>query len=279
MVDESPAETDVVGGDPGDGSERPDYTFARRPRWVLSHLLVLALIVGMIAAGLWQIDRHNQRASRNALIETRSAEAPVPLSSVVVPGSDPSVGTTEQFRRVVVVGEYRPQDEVLVRNRTYDGAPGWWVLTPLVTDDGWAVAVNRGWIPLTFEDDAPRPGTEPPAGRVEVTGTIQPTRTAEGFQIADPDEGVLTSLGRPDVGRLAAQLDYDLAPVVVRLDPGPAASGAPESLPIPLDLPPLDAGPHASYAAQWFIFTAIALIGYPLVLRRVARGRADSVPE
>lgn len=257
----------------------PDYSFARQPKWILSHVLVLLLIAAMIIAGLWQIDRHRSRADRNDRVEARSQQEPVALGSVINLDSDPSIGEDEQFRRVVIEGEFRLEDEVLIRNRTLDGAPGWWVLTPLVTDDGWAVAVNRGWISSFFEDDEPRPSTEPPSGRVEVIGTIQPARTAEGFQVADPATGQLTSLGRPDVARLAAQVDYPMMPVVLRIEAGGLADPGGDGLPQRLPLPALDAGPHASYAGQWFVFTTIALIGYPIVLRRVARGRASSHPD
>ena len=37
--------------------------------------------------------------------------------------------------------------------------------------------------------------------------------------------------------------------------------------------PELSEGPHLGYAVQWFIFTAIAVVGYPLVLRRVVLRR------
>ena len=36
--------------------------------------------------------------------------------------------------------------------------------------------------------------------------------------------------------------------------------------------PDLGEGPHRSYAFQWFTFATIGLIGYGLVLRRIARG-------
>ena len=256
--------------------ETPDYSFVRRPAWVLSHVLVAGLVAAMLFAGIWQVNRHSERGDRNELITARVEQAPVSLASVAPPGADALVGEEEQYLRVVVTGEYRTEDEVLIRNRTLEGSPGWWVLTPFVTDDGWAVAVNRGWIPRVFEADAPRPGTEPASGRIEIVGTIQPARTAEGFQVADPEEGQLSTLARPDVARLAEQVGYDLSPVVLRLDP---ASVDPGALPTALSLPSLDAGPHASYAVQWFIFSTIALAGYPLILRRVARGKASSAPE
>jgi cytochrome oxidase assembly protein ShyY1 len=37
--------------------------------------------------------------------------------------------------------------------------------------------------------------------------------------------------------------------------------------------PILDEGPHFGYAVQWFIFSTIALVGYPLIIRRSARNR------
>jgi cytochrome oxidase assembly protein ShyY1 len=39
--------------------------------------------------------------------------------------------------------------------------------------------------------------------------------------------------------------------------------------------PALDEGPHLGYAVQWFIFSTIALVGYPLIIRRSARNRED----
>jgi cytochrome oxidase assembly protein ShyY1 len=43
--------------------------------------------------------------------------------------------------------------------------------------------------------------------------------------------------------------------------------------------PELDEGPHLSYAVQWFIFSAIAIVGYPLVLRRVVLRRGKEVDD
>ena len=50
----------------------------------------------------------------------------------------------------------------------------------------------------------------------------------------------------------------------------------------PYPLPERSEGPHFAYAVQWGVFTLIAIGGYPLVIRRVARGggkdRKDDVP-
>ena len=50
------------------------------------------------------------------------------------------------YRPVVATGTYRADDSIVVENRTYNGASGGWVLTPLDLGDGTAVLVNRGFI-------------------------------------------------------------------------------------------------------------------------------------
>ena len=42
----------------------------------------------------------------------------------------------------------------------------------------------------------------------------------------------------------------------------------PASVPPRIEVPPLDEGPHKSYAIQWFSFAAISIIGTILYLRR-----------
>jgi surfeit locus 1 family protein len=41
--------------------------------------------------------------------------------------------------------------------------------------------------------------------------------------------------------------------------------------------PDLTDGPHLGYAIQWFVFALIALIGYPLVMVRIARDEPTGV--
>jgi cytochrome oxidase assembly protein ShyY1 len=38
--------------------------------------------------------------------------------------------------------------------------------------------------------------------------------------------------------------------------------------------PQLDNGPHLSYAGQWFLFSAGALVGWPLLIRSSAKRHA-----
>lgn len=256
------------------------YAFLVRPKWILSHVLVAALVVSMVLLGFWQLNRLDSRQVRNAEITSRIAQSPADVSSLVRVEDGYGVGPEVRFRLASASGTYAPRDEVLILNRSLNGSPGYWALTPLMLDDGTALMVNRGWVPFVPGPGEARPQSAALTGRVEVQGLIRQTVTAQGIQSPDPADGVLDALARPDLARIAQQVDYEILPVYLQLqDQQPAA----QTLPLTLPRPALDEGPHLAYAVQWYIFTAIALFGYPLVLRRVARddgtdGRHSDIP-
>lgn len=248
------------------------YSFLRRPRWILSHVLVLALVVAMVNMGLWQLRRLHEKQDRNSRIESNSTQPAVSVGEFAAELGGDEVGE-RQYTRVVVRGTFDTAKEVAIRNRSLDGAPGRWVATPLrPADGGPAVLVVRGWIPQSVSGtSAPVAGVEPPAREVTVEGFVQPTEQRSWIGPKDPEAGVLTELARVDVGRVAKQYGSPMQPFWVQLaSQDPATSGAIT----PVRLPALDEGPHFSYAVQWAIFTIIAIVGYPLILRRVARQRA-----
>lgn len=232
------------------------------------NIAVLLAVAAMVTAGFWQLHRLSERRDRNSTITNRS-ELPVVEVQDLVSGADGfDVGSDIEFRSVRAVGVYLAQDEVLIRNRTYQGASGYWVLTPLQLQTGDVVAVNRGWIPHAAGTGAAPAEFAPVTGEVQVVGLIRATVTAEGLQQSDPSSGVLAEMARPDLARLSQQLDAALLPVYVQLQSQSPSSG---DLPVPVPRPDLGEGSHLAYAVQWFVFAAIALVGYPLILRRLGR--------
>ena len=117
---------------------------------------------------------------------------------------------------------------------------------------------------------------------------MRPTQNPGALAARDPATGVLATLARVDIPRLQQQTPYRVAPAYVELSA--SAPTAPGALPVPIPLPELDDGPHLSYAVQWFIFSACAVVGWVLVVRKSAKTRdqrraaetagapADSVP-
>lgn len=240
-----------------------------RPRWLVGHLLALALAVLFVNLGLWQLRRLEQRREHVAQVTERTRLPPAPLGAVLAAGGD-----LPEYRTVTAVGEFDPSEEVLLRGRSLDGQPGFDVLTPLVLSgdlEGSAVLVERGWVPYAL-DRVPVSEAPPPAGRVEVTGRLrEPTGRRPGsFGPRDPVEGELTQTYYVDVARLQGQMPYPLVDAYVELTA--VAPPQPSELPLPLPEPDLGEGPHLSYAIQWFSFAAIGVVGYVFLMRHLVRG-------
>lgn len=244
------------------------YRFALRPRWIISHLFVGAMVILMLNLGLWQLSRLDQRKDRNAAVRERTAEPVADAQTLVDPGAYDEVGDLE-FRQVTASGTYRADEEVIVRSRSRDGAPGSWVLTPLELDDGSAVVVNRGWIPNSGQLVAVPDSSRAPEGPVTVTGLVRESESRGNFGPSDPAEGTLTDLARADVERLDQQVDAELLPYYLQLQAQQPEVTAADPAPVPA--PALDEGPHLSYAGQWFLFAAMTAGAYVLILRRRAR--------
>jgi cytochrome oxidase assembly protein ShyY1 len=248
------------------------YRFMLRPKWIVSHVLVLALIITMINLSEWQVRRLDQKKDVNRQIVHNTKVTPLDLNDAVSTAA--KVGAAKlQFRRVTATGTYDPTQEVAIRGHTLNGAPGRWVATPLRTNGGPAVLVMRGFIPEAVADtDPPINGVEPPSGPVTVTGYLMPTETKGFFGSTDAPTGTLHELSRVDVKRFAKQFNAPIAPFWIQLQQQtPKNTSKQADLLSTVPLPALDEGPHFSYAVQWAIFTAIAILGYPLILRRVAQ--------
>jgi surfeit locus 1 family protein len=244
------------------------YRFALRPKWILSHVFVLVLIVTMINLGLWQLRRLDQRRAYNRHYTERTEAAPVPLDQLVQPTMTDAEIDAAEYRRVEVSGRYVPDQEVLIRSRSQNDAPGSWVVTPLRTADGTTILVNRGWIANEGRFDSVPDEMRAPSEPVDVVGLVRTSQQRGSFGPRDPATGTLTNLARVDVPRIQQQVPDRLDPVYLQLQTQDPADG---TRPAPVEPPALDEGPHFSYAVQWFIFTTVAVVGYPLILRRRAR--------
>lgn len=248
-----------------------------QPKWLLSHLFVLALVVTMVNLGFWQLRRLDEKKDRNRRITSRSSEPDRQVGQVLTAQSSFADAAKVEFRPVTMTGRFRSDQELLVRSRSLEGSPGSWVLTPLVMADRTAVVVNRGWIANEGRFDSVPPQYRAPSGTVTVTGLIRLTETRGSFGPSDPRTGRLANLARADIGRFQRQVSERLVPAWVQLEREvPRPDGR---VPRPLPAPELTEGPHLSYAIQWFIFSSIAVIGYPLIVRRrageLARGDED----
>lgn len=219
----------------------------------------------------WQFHRLDERRAENAGITTHADAAPVPVAEVMSAGADPaSIGPEQEWRELTATGVYEPAGEQLVRRRPLEGENGFWVVTPLRLADGAVLLVNRGWVAAGADAMTSPEVPAPPGGTVTVTGRLRASQTADA-SARDLPAGQVTDL---DVR--AAAVDGPVYPGYLELvSSDPPETGDPAVRPLPL--PPLDEGPHLSYALQWIAFAVIAVGGFVFLVRGEARrGRDDS---
>jgi len=250
-----------------------DYGFLLAPRWIVGHIVALVAVIVFVNMGLWQIRRLHERQEFNEIVTTRGSAASQPLSDVLgLFGPDQD---DLELRRVVATGTYNASEEVILLARSYNGVSGHHMLTPLELGDGSAVIVDRGWVPI----DLNTPGqveSAPPAGSVHVNGVLRKTETRGSFGPVDPPQGTLDQMARVDVTRLDRQTTSTLVPVYIQLTEQTPVQ--PAGLPQIVPLPEPTEGPHRGYAIQWFLFTAVVVVGYPILLRRTAEDDGSETP-
>jgi len=222
-------------------------------------VVVVALIVAAVCIrlGLWQLHRLHGRQQINAILAVRGAE---PARDIE--GSDPA---SLPYAHVIATGTYDPAHEVILSGRSLNGAPGNHVLTPLVIEDGTAVLVDRGWVPLEVDTPPVIGDAAAPSGTVHIEG-IALSPDASSDPAPSPAASITT---RIDLG--ISGLPYDVMPVYVLL----GTQRPTQALPVPAPPPTPDEGPHFSYMLQWFAFATIALVGGAVLLRRDPRTPAE----
>ena len=106
---------------------RPTELGFRRPSATLAGLVLVAVGV-LIALGVWQIRRGEEKAAQIALLAARSAQAPIEA---------PLRGEAAlDFQPVQASGSFDHARELHVYGRSDRGSPGIHVVTPLKRGDG-----------------------------------------------------------------------------------------------------------------------------------------------
>jgi surfeit locus 1 family protein len=226
-------------------------TGARRPLALLVAAgIVFAVLMGL---GIWQVQRLAWKTDLIARTEARLAAAPVPAP----PLAEWPALTWEsaEYRRITATGRYAPDSDVLVQAVTERG-PGFWVMTPLATEDGWTVLVNRGFVAAQHRDDRPLP-----QGSQTVSGLLRMSQPGGAF-LRDNDPGAGRWYSR-DTQAIAAALGLsDVAPYFIDAD------RAGEGQPVGGLTVVAFRNSHLSYALTWFAMAGGLVVLTVYALRR-----------
>ena len=231
---------------------------------ILGAVVFAVLFAGFSALGVWQVQR---LAWKQELI--RQVDARIHAAPVAAPPPDQVVTRqADQYRRVVVSGRFDHQHEALVKAVT-DLGPGFWVMTPLTTDRGFTVLINRGFVPSERQKPAERAAAQV-EGETTVVGLLRLTEPDGGFLRANDPAG--DRWFSRDVAGIAKARGFSspVAPYFIDADATPNPGGWPRGGLTVVRF----ANSHLIYALTWFGLALMSAAGFVLFAREEKRRRA-----
>lgn len=246
------------------------------PRWIAAHAGIAVLVVAFLLLGRWQWDVGHKIVPLSPA-QLTAWRTPEPAAQLITADG---VDGAKVGQAAEAAGTYDASRQLLVPGRSLNGRTGYFVIAPLVTGPGQAIAVNRGWLPAAGSAQPAIPA--PPSGRVTAVGWAAESESASGsvnqngiVQTFAPDA---SAVGPHEVGVISAAQLVNLWPYQLpngylsATDPA-STSGGLTAIAAPLP-------PHGTswdllnigYALQWCFFAVVTVGWYLLYWRRELRG-------
>lgn len=225
-------------------------------------VLILFWFVAFCWLGTWQVHR---LAWKRALIA--SVDARVNAAPVAPPGPEAWDRSGDlAYLHVRLRGRFLNDRETLTQ-AVSDYGPGAWVMTPLVTDRGFTVLVNRGFVPDDRRPASMRAAAQP-QGEVTVTGLLRLSEPKGGFLQSNRPEA--DQWHSRDVAAIAAKRGLsDAAPYFVDADGAANPGGWPKGGLTVIRFP----NNHLQYAITWYGLAAMMLLCGAILIRSQRRAR------
>ncbi|MBB1251359.1 SURF1 family protein [Rhizobium sp. G21] len=221
-------------------------------RILLLGLLGLAFLT-FVGLGVWQIERLQWKQDLIARVDARIHAAPV---------APPETATgDDEYRRIRIAGTYIADADTLTQAVTKLG-PGFWVMTPMTSEEGRVILVNRGFIPQDLKDQT---AYAAPSGAISVTGLLRLTEPKGGF-LRDNDPAAGRWFSRDVVEIARARGLSSVAPFFIDVEA--AAKGAANAYPVTGLTVVAFSNHHLQYALTWFAMAALTIVGAIVVTRR-----------
>jgi len=221
-------------------------------RAVLKSLVAILLIAGCLWASQWQYHRGEDRKTRNDNIES---QIKFPAVDLLTLSSDVNA---HEWRTVTTSGTFDANQQILLRNRYFEGKYGYAVLTRFTTDGGDSIWVDRGWVAAGASATVAPETPSVPRGVVSITARLRLDSSLPSgsfFALPINRDGDLIS-------KLNAQSGSDSEDYYLDLISGSLPELTPSA---PSQIPSLSDGPHLAYAVQWILFAGLVVYGRYLI--------------
>jgi cytochrome oxidase assembly protein ShyY1 len=219
---------------------------------IFKSLVAILLITGCLWASQWQFHRGEDRKARNNTIEEHIKIPEVELTTLT------SNVKLHEWRSVTATGRFDANEQILLRNRYFEGKYGYAVLTRFTTEGGDSIWVDRGWVAAGASATI-APETPPvPTGLVSIIARLRLDSSLPSgsfFALPINRDGELISKLNAQSGSSSEDYYLDLV-----------SGSVPDLTPTaPAQIPSLSDGPHLAYAVQWILFAGLVVYGRYLI--------------
>ncbi|MFK5978561.1 MAG: SURF1 family protein [Rhizobiaceae bacterium] len=243
----------------------------RLAKWAMA-VLSLASFVTLCFLGNWQVQRLEWKETLVAQIDQRMASNPVSLREMQAIQKN---GKDVDYRTVTVTGIFDHDNEAYYYN-TNSGVVGWNVFTPLKTDGGLVVLVNRGFVPEPYREPATRAKGQV-TGIQSITGLARtpPSEKPNSFM---PENDITANIFFwKDLPAMAAKMEQNannVVPFFIDAGEGKIPGGYPRGGTTRVSFP----NNHLQYAVTWYglAFGLVLVSGFFLWSNRKSKSDNDA---
>ncbi len=224
---------------------------------LLKSFIALLLILLCVWAAQWQFNRGLDRQARNDAIEENTARPAEPLTALA------SNVAAHEWQTTTITGSFDTTQQILLRNRYFEGVYGFQLLTRFETQDGKSFWVDCGWVKAGPNALTPPIIPELPTDEVTIEGRLRlDSSLPRGAFFALPTDGsggLISQANAQSQSQVSEKFYIDLLK-------GNQPSLTPA---VAAELPELSDGPHMAYALQWVFFGGLVVYGRILIRRDV----------
>ena len=234
--------------------------------------IVLAILISL---GNWQVRRLAWKEQLIADVTSRVASQPIAAPS---PQEWPSTSRDSHvYQSVTVTGHYDHSREVHVwfalgkpQGGDY-GGPGYFILTPFKTIDGWTVIINRGFVPEQLKEAPSRPDTLV-TDQMTLSGLMR-FDEPKNWNSPKADKVKNVWIVR-EVSEMTEYLKLDstnTAPYWIDLTKGQGINGLPQGGETRVTF----TNSHLQYAMTWFGLAGVLILVFCVWLYRAVRNASE----
>ena len=232
-----------------------------RPQLWPTVMMLMGLVI-LLGLGNWQLDRRAWKLGLIADIEARTTQPAIAFVDALALQRS---GDPVEYVPVKLTGEFQHDKEIALFRQSKEGKGGYHIFTPLLTESGLAVWVDRGYVPPDRKD-----------ARSRLDGQVTGLVVVEGLARTDGTPGTFVPANNPVKGEWffrdhqamadAVGLDH-VAPLFIDISETDIPGGLPRGGQTRIALK----NDHLGYALTWFGL-AVVLVGVYLA-HQISLGR------